>query len=281
MNRAKQAGIWLLRCLALCLTGLMLAAGWLLFENGKVSEQAEFIFVGTQDDADCAILLSKGYCVVIDTGEEQDGEHIVQTLTDYGVEKIDCLILSHPDKDHVGGASLLIESFPVTQVLTPYYDYSDGDKEPYQLFLEQAQVQGVPVVTMSRDKQYVFGELKLRVYVPEKFHYDQSNDVSLAVLAQHADVKVFYAGDAEKERLKELLRYGIGEVDLYKTAHHGRESGKGVKLIRLLHPQYAVVTAEEPEEEIAEAYRETGTQVFCTVTQDVRFVSDGSTIQPE
>ena len=57
--------------------------------------------------ADCAILLSQDTCVMIDTGEEQDAEHILTLLEQEQVEKIDCLILTHPDKDHIGGLYIL------------------------------------------------------------------------------------------------------------------------------------------------------------------------------
>ena len=138
----------------------------------------------------------------------------------------------------------------------------------------------IPVETMPRDRLFTYGDLDIRVFPPEKFHYNKSNDYSLAVLVKHGDIHLFYAGDAEKERLGELLKLDLPTIDVYKTAHHGRNSKRGVELIEALKPEYAVVTAQEPENEIREAFKENGTQVYTTVNRDVVFVSDGAGIWP-
>ena len=59
-----------------------------------------------------------------------------------------------------------------------------------------------------------------------------------------------------------------------------RATKRGVELIEALKPEYAVVTAQEPENEIREAFKENGTQVYTTVNRDVVFVSDGAGIWP-
>lgn len=278
METARKITVLFLRVLGVCALCAALIGGWYLLENRGVTKDAEFIFVGTQEDADCAVFLSGEDCVVIDTGEEKDGAHILEILKDRNVDKIDCLILTHPDKDHIGSASFLVDSIPVTEVITPYYE---GEKPLYRDLLDKLETEHIPVESLSRDRLFTFGELDIRVFPPEEFHYDESNDYSLAALVKHGDVTLFLAGDAEKERLGELLKLDLPQVNVYKTAHHGRNSKRGVKLIEELKPEYAVVTAQEPEDEIREAFRESGTKVLTTVTQDISFMSDGKKISPE
>ena len=166
---------------------------------------------------------------------------------------------------------------PVVQVLAPYFE---GEKPLYQELLARLEEKRIPVETMPRDRLFTYGDLDIRVFPPEKFHYNKSNDYSLAVLVKHGDIHLFYAGDAEKQRLGELLKLDLPTIDVYKTAHHGRNSKRGVELIEALKPEYAVVTAQEPENEIREAFKENGTQVYTTVNRDVVFVSDGAGIWP-
>jgi len=249
---------------------------WSAFENAGVSDEARFLFTGTQQDADCAILLSRDKCVMIDTGETADAEHILKLLEEEKVRQIDCLILTHPDQDHVGGAAAILEALPVKQIITPYFS---GEKTIYQMTIDRAEKMRIPVFTLSRDRQFVFGELKLRLYPPEKFYYDNSNNYSLAVLAEHGEVSLFFAGDAERARLTELLELELPEnIDLYKTAHHGRNSQKGAELIAALTPKAAVITAKGAEPQIAAAFANTGTELYTTVGQDVIFCSDGSSL---
>ena len=59
--------------------------------------------------------------MVIDAGEEDDGEEVVSFLTNQGVFKVDVLIITHYDQDHVGGADTLVESLDVAQVFLPDY----------------------------------------------------------------------------------------------------------------------------------------------------------------
>lgn len=249
---------------------------WSAFESADTSEEARFLFAGTQQDADCAILLSRDKCVMIDTGEPADAEHILKLLEEENVSQIDCLILTHPDQDHVGGAAAILEALPVKQIITPYFS---GEKTIYQMTIDRAEKMKVPVFTLSRDRQFVFGELKLRLYPPEKFYYDNSNNYSLAVLAEHGEVSLFLAGDAERARLTELLNIELPEnIDLYKAAHHGRNSQKGAELIAALTPKAAVITAKGAETQIAAAFARTGTELYTTVGQDVIFRSDGSSL---
>lgn len=278
MEAARKIAVVFLRIFGVCaLCTVMLGCVYLL-ENRGVKQEAQVIFVGTQEDADCSVLLSGEACVVIDTGEDKDAVHILEVLQENQVDKIDCLILTHPDKDHIGGAFYLLDHVPVEEVITPCYE---GEKPLYKDLMERLETEHIPTEALSRDRLFTFGALDIRIFPPEDFHYEKSNDYSLAALVKHGDVTLFFAGDAEKERLGELLKLDLPQVNVYKTAHHGRNSKRGVKLIEELKPEYAVVTAQEPEDEIREAFRVIGTKVLTTVTQDIRFVSDGKKISPE
>ena len=78
--------------------------------------------------ADCAILKETSCTVVIDTGESGDGAAILDVLEAYGRESIDLLVISHYDKDHVGGAAELLASMPVERVIGSAYP---KDSEEY------------------------------------------------------------------------------------------------------------------------------------------------------
>ena len=72
------------------------------------------VFVGTKDDADCTIMQIKEEGklknIMIDTGEEQDAKHIIEILEQYQIEELDLLIITHPDKDHIGGLEAIVQS---------------------------------------------------------------------------------------------------------------------------------------------------------------------------
>ena len=74
----------------------------------------------------------------------------------------------------------------------------------------------------------------------------KDNDYSIAVLVEHGSVNLFFAGDAQKQRLQELEQREFPDIDLYKVAYHGRDSSHSAQLIRQIEPRLAVVTAKEP-----------------------------------
>lgn len=270
-------------------TGLRVAAGLLVvlcavavWRYGAAPldiPPASFCFVQTEEDADCAVVRSDGVCIVIDTGEPQDGETLVAHLQEQGVTSVDYLILTHPDKDHVGGASLLWERLSVGEVLVPCYE--KADKKRYQAFLHQVSEDGGTVRVVEAPLTLPCGGAEVTIYPPEKQHYQESNDYSLAVLVEHGRVNAFYPGDAEEVRMEELLRQNLPRVTLYKAARHGRDEKNGIALLDKLRPRYTVVTAKEPEKNTAEALEKIGSTVFSAREQTWCFVSDGRSLHRE
>lgn len=123
MRKAAVAGAWIALILILGLA--YRAAGGRFFlseENGETKVR----ILRTKEDADCIIIGNGVKAVMIDAGEAQDGERILEVLQETGVETLDALILTHPDLDHVGGASAVLQAVAVDKVIVPYYN---GEKE--------------------------------------------------------------------------------------------------------------------------------------------------------
>ena len=259
----------------LLLLVLLFLASFMIQRKKAEIAPAEFIFAGTENDADCCILLSSGTCVVVDTGEETDGPHIVSLLREHGIRQIDCLVLTHPDKDHIGGAALLLDSFPVSMAVMPYYGQYNAS---YNTLLKQMETAGIRQIHPADEFRETFGDLVITFYPPEKTFYDLDNDYSLALLVRHGNITLFLPGDAEKIRLKELERIDRPRIDLLKTPYHGRSSTASSDLIRRLAPSIAIVNASAPEAKIRKTLETLRTTVYTTVGYDRPFTSDGERI---
>lgn len=75
-----------------------------------------YFYVG---EADCTLIMNKGQVMLIDAGEDTDGELIVQFLKKIRVPKIDYLIATHSDDDHIGGMKDIVNNFPVDKLYIP------------------------------------------------------------------------------------------------------------------------------------------------------------------
>ena len=227
-------------------------------------------FFACSDDADSILLQTGGSHIMIDTGTKEDAAMLMEKLRALQVEEIDLLILTHPDKDHIGGAALLLDTFPVGEVVQTSFEKGSELQQTLNGKLEEE------TVTVPEDNRvWTFGKLEVTVYPPQEV-YEDSNNCSLATLAVYENRTFFFAGDARKKRIGELLAEELPRVDVYKAAHHGRGNGKSDDLVERLHPAYAVITAEEAQEKTQQALREAGTQIISTYQKDVHFtVAEG------
>ena len=237
-------------------------------------------FLKTAEDADCIIISCGERSVIIDTGEEQDGERMLGALEEQGITSVDYLFLTHPDKDHVGGAALLLESLPVYHVVEPLYQGEEKKEGRFDRLEESCGEKGIPVITPTEEWMADTGYLELTVYPPQETFYEKANNYSLAVLVSHGDVHMFFAGDALRIRSEELLELTLPEIDLYKVPHHGRANKATEELFKKVDPEYAVVTAYAAEDEVKQSCAEQGVRLFLTGERDWEFISDGKELYP-
>ncbi len=262
------------RLLAGVLTGLALTG--CSAAPPQASKQAYLSFLGTRDDADCILLRSGASSVMIDTGEAVDSDHMLAWLEEQNVTRLDCLILTHPDKDHIGGVPALLEQVEVAQALQPDYRGENERNDQMQQLLRE---KGVPTMRVQTELELEYGELSVRVLPPQKETYKGENNYSLAAVVTHGQVEMVFTGDAQKKRTKELLEQQLPSgADLLKLPHHGRANSQSAALIQHTQPQIAVVTASEAEEEVAQALAEAGAEVYYSRGEDLYFVSDGSSL---
>ena len=231
--------------------------------------------------ADAFLLMTAHGTVLIDAGEKGFGGEILQYLEEEGIKKIDFLIISHFDQDHVGGAAKVINNIPVGIVLQSNNPKDSTEYEKYVKALKNASIEPV---TVRQEITFVLDQVVYKVNPPRKNDYqkDDSNNSSLIVSVFNGEDSFLFMGDAETERIEEFLDAGCTQYDLLKVPHHGQEEERLETLLQAVRPQYAVITSSdlEPESEaVLSALKEAGTEVFLTCTAPVVITSDGSSIQ--
>lgn len=231
--------------------------------------------------ADSILLTIADKTVLIDTGEDEDGEEILEYLDDHNIETIDYMILTHFDKDHVGGADTILNQAEVKQVITPNYESDSTDYKEYIAALNKNQL--TPTI-LTKDLSIQVGSAEFTVYPALKNEYKKDNDYSLMTSVQHGANSFLFAGDAEKKRLTEFMQQGNLEHTLLKVPHHGRYNSKSAKFFALVKPKFAVITSSDknPEEgEVMNVLEGLGTDVYLTRNGNIHVLSDGKNISLE
>ena len=231
--------------------------------------------------ADCTILMDETATVVIDTGEAGDGEAILDVLQAYDRDSVDLLVISHYDKDHVGGAAELLAGVSVKRVIGSTYPKDSEEYAAYQQSLADAGL--TEELLTSPETVSVSGSLTLTVCPPEQAVYpeDMSNNASIAVAAQYGDTRMLFTGDAMEARTEELLTEFSGSFDLIKLPHHGREKATAEALSDAFGTDGTayIVTSSKKEPEHKHLSDAVSGTVYLTRKGEITAISDGTTVK--
>lgn len=259
----------------------VLALGFLLTGCGAQAEEgtltAVFYNVGK---ADAILLRTDQAAVLIDTGKNKGGDQILEDLQARGIEKLDALIITHFDKDHVGGADAILAGIPVARVIEPAYAKESKQFTQYRDALEAAKL--VPEMLLANASFEIDGcRYEIDVANEDFYGEDEENDFSLVVRLTHGNIRFLFAGDAENPRLGELLDEGDLACDILKVPHHGQYEKLSPLFFEAASPAYAVITSDAKDLEAPEtviALQMAGAQVLLTREGTVQFTSDGKTV---
>ncbi|MCR5155952.1 MAG: MBL fold metallo-hydrolase [Butyrivibrio sp.] len=226
--------------------------------------------------ADSFVLISENHVVVIDTGLESKADKLVEFLKSQGVSRIDELIITHFDKDHVGGADHIISEFEVGTVYATYHSKESDDVTEYLAALESA---GLSETTVTQELSFEADNVIYTIYPPQQTSYadSESNNSSLVVRVNVGENSMLFAGDAEAARINELLETAGLESTILKVPHHGRLDANTEELIAYINPDYAIITSSnsEPEDqEVLDMLAAGGVQTYLTRDGNVTIVMD-------
>lgn len=242
--------------------------------------QVHFLDVGNAD----AILVRTGeHQMLIDGGEAGDGDTIIDYLQEQGVDKLDLVIATHPDSDHIGGLSDVLKAFPVGQMLMTFMDDEHTPtSKTYERLLTTLDEQNIPVIEVEAGQQYTLGEATIDILGPVE-QYEETNNISVVSRITFGHHRFLMMGDAEQEAEEALIQSGVDlSADVLKTGHHGSRSSTGEDFLRLVSPTHAVISCGvdnrygHPHPETLETLQEQDVQIWRTDTDStIVMTSDG------
>lgn len=229
--------------------------------------------------ADAIILKTQNHCVIIDCGEEDDGDEVIDHLSENGIEKVDYLFITHFDKDHVGGAAEVLGAVSVDNIITPDYE---GTNSEYKKFIQAVNEKNYTPIKLTKEMSFILDDVEFNVYPPLKSEYKEGdNDFSLAISAIHGENSFLFAGDAQEVRLSEISAQTKTEYDFLKVPHHGRIEKNTKTFFEKINPKFAVVTCSDKnpaDEEVLGLLSAMWCKTYLTSDGDVNIKSDGEEI---
>ena len=233
---------------------------------------------------DCILVQVGASAALIDAGYDDTAGKVVSYLRERGVATLEFLLITHYDKDHIGGIGAIGQAFPIGAVYLP--GYVGADKQ-YRSATAAVGKLGVASRPVTQEVGLRLGDAVFTI-VPSHLTYDphaagnegNDNDLSLvATLAWRHDSYLF-AGDLEEEGIDAYLEDARGHFGVLKVPHHGEIAGNLGDLLASAQPKVAIVTdsADEPaDKKTLKQLRNAGADVYCTSEcGTVAVTSDGT-----
>lgn len=195
----------------------------------------KFIDVG-QGEAILIALPEK--TMLIDAGPTGSAPKIAQMLQELGRNKIDYLVATHPDEDHIGGMADVISN---TQIETIYAPNKTNNTATYRKFLTAIQNNNLQI-TLAEAGTIIdqTNNYKLEILWPTKdANFPDTNDYSIIIKLTIGTKTFLFTGDAPTSA---ILDANPGHIDVLKLSHHGSRTGTNEQLVRRLSPTYAVLS---------------------------------------
>ena len=160
---------------------------------------------------------------------------LIPYMKSLGVKKIDVLILTHGDYDHMGNAIDLVEKFKIEKIVLNCGVYNDLEKEL------------VSILNKKKLKYYsCIKELKLatnKLYFLNTRDYDNENDNSSVIYTELNHYKFLFMGDASEEKEMDILnKYKLNSIDFLKVGHHGSKTSSSKAFINAIIPKYSLIS---------------------------------------
>lgn len=260
-ERADRSGSKVLRSLLTVLTEISLAVSVLLFSGCSIvfeGFEIESVYTQAEDyqlsiycfdvgSASSILICSDEFNILIDCGQEKAQCDVKNQMELLSVDKLDLVVLTHPDKDHIGNMAEVIDEIEVDRFITCE---NDDDYEPtktYEELLCELSDENINIEYAYCGEELNFGELNLKVVSPVQV-YDKTNNNSVAMRLSYKDFSMFLSGDMEKKAEKDVLENGeYLESDVLYVAHHGSSSSTTREFLSAVDPNDAIISVSQSE----------------------------------
>ena len=240
-----------------------------IYVNGCAREKlfsVHIIDVGQGDSIFIQTLEDKR--ILIDAGDEEAEHTVYSYLKRRGVKKIDVLIATHPDTDHIGSMDYIIDKFKISHFYMPD---AKTDSEAFYNLLDSCKEKNLKIEYLTKgDRLKIDSSTTMEILSPSTIT-DKNNLNSIVSLLNYKGYEFLFTGDAEKENESEILSScNLPDIEFLKAGHHGSSSSSTDEFIEKLKPEAVAISCGynndygHPHRSVLYTFRENGAVVYRT-----------------
>lgn len=244
-----------------------------LFFWNPLTPEPRMVFLDVGHGDSTFIQAADGSTALIDGGDStqyvEAGRRVVAPfLWANHVTRLDVVVATHADRDHMGGLLYVLDHFDVGEViLNPYPSH----REIELALIEKCQGKGVPVRRVGKGEVIAIGALALEVLHPplENYAHASANDQSLVFAVDWYRQRILLPADVEEEAEADLMEQNLG-VTVLKVPHHGSDTSSTLEFVERTQPKAAVISVGRRrggkvlDDAVVDRYHAIGAAVFRT-----------------
>lgn len=195
---------------------------------------------------DAIIIESNEHYMLVDSGTSKAAPKILEYLEQFDIpeNKIDYIVSTHPDGDHVGSFPFIFEKYEVGQI---FYSPCPKANNNYKDFITAVKQEGCPFRTPIENETWKLGDATVEVV------YDGSqgstyNECSIVLRVTCDDKSILLTGDLPSTMERSLIQQGYNfKADILKIGHHGAAASSCASFLDAVDADYAVVSCDSPD----------------------------------
>lgn len=233
---------------------------WLIFVIGGVlilslfliyyfssEKNLKIIFLNVGQGDAILIRTVKGENILIDGGPNKNIIFKLDSYIPFYERKIDLMILTHPDPDHLNGLVEVLKRYPTRKVF--YNGVKDNDLI-YSEFLKIIEEKKIEKEVVWLGKNFEFKNGKIEIFYPFEnlsgLEFKNDNDSSIVFKLTYGKIRILFTGDATKKIEEKLIENNLDlEAEILKVAHHGSKDSTSLNFLEKVKPIYAIISVGE------------------------------------
>ncbi len=249
--------------------------------SGKTMS-VHFIDVGQGDSI--FIQSPNGKTMLIDGGIKGAGKTVVDYLKQQGVQKLDYVVATHPDADHIGGLIPVLNSISIKHFIDSGKVHTSQTLEDMLTLISE---KNIPYTVPKTGDTIAFDKEVEVAVVHADEHATDNNDASIVLKVTYGDVSFLLTGDAGVEIEKQMLSSNI-QATVLKAGHHGSNTSSSLAFLEKVKPEAVVLSYGQdnkyghPHLEVIEHALAVNSKIYGTAESGtIVFTTDGTSYETD